>query len=40
MARGTYLRETLVPILDDHLHAELDTKTFGRYQDMKERYGL
>ncbi|MFV1986351.1 MAG: hypothetical protein ACC682_03680 [Gemmatimonadota bacterium] len=40
MARGAYLRETLVPILDDYLHADLDTKTFGRYQDMKERYRL
>lgn len=40
MARGAYLRETLVPILDAHLTPELDAKSFGRYQDMKERYDL
>ncbi|MDX1394338.1 MAG: hypothetical protein R3195_08105 [Gemmatimonadota bacterium] len=40
MARGEYLRKTLVPLLDAHLHPDLDGKTFGRYQTMKERYGL
>jgi len=40
MARGQYLRETLIPLLDEHLHADLDEKTFGRYESMKERYGL
>ena len=40
MARGSYLRETLVPLLDEHLHAGLDGKTFARYRDMKRRYGL
>ena len=40
MARGGFLRDTLVPLLDRHLHPGLDAKTFGRYQDMKERYGL
>jgi len=40
MARGSFLRETLAPLLDEHLHADLDEKTFGRYRDMKNRYGL
>jgi len=40
MARGAYLRDELVPLLDAHLPADLDVKTFGRYLDMKERYGL
>ena len=40
MARGPFLRETLVPILDAHLRPELDGKTYARYQLMKERYRL
>jgi hypothetical protein len=40
MARGEYLRETLMPILEEHLHEGLDARTFGRYQNMKERYSL
>lgn len=40
MARGACLRETLVPILDRCLTAELDGKSFERYRAMKERYGL
>ena len=40
MARGEYLRDSLVPLLDEHLHPALDAKTFGRYTVMKERYGL
>lgn len=40
MARGEFLRDELVPLLDEHLPADLDEKTFGRYVDMKRRYGL
>jgi len=40
MARGRFLRDTLVPLLDKHLHPDLDGKTFGRYTDMKKRYSL
>ena len=40
MARGPFLREQLVPILDRNLSAELDGKSFARYRAMKERYRL
>lgn len=40
MARGPYLRETLLPILDQHLTDELDAKSYRRFVHMKERYGL
>ena len=40
MARGTFLREVLVPLLDRRLTQDLDTKAFHRYETMKERYGL
>ena len=40
MARGSFLRETLVPILEQHLSAELDEKSYRRYVEMKDRYGL
>ena len=40
MARGRFLRETIVPLLDVHLHADLDAKTFDRYTEMKTRYDL
>jgi hypothetical protein len=40
MARGAYLKETLVPLLDRHLDPTLDTRTWRRYQEMKRRYGL
>jgi hypothetical protein len=40
MARGAFLREDLVPLLDQFLDAALDAKTFRRYQEMKTRYGL
>jgi hypothetical protein len=40
MARGAYLREVLVPLLDRRLTAELDGKTHHRYLEMKRRYGL
>ena len=40
MARGAYLREELVPLLDQHLDPALDAKAHRRYQEMKRRYGL
>lgn len=40
MARGSYLANTLVPLLDRYLSPELDEHAWNRYQDMKERYGL
>lgn len=40
MARGAYLKETLVPLLDRHLSADLDVKSYTRYQEMKWKYGL
>jgi len=40
MARGAYLRETLVPLLDAALSPEIDEPSYQRYQAMKERYGL
>lgn len=40
MARGAFLRETLLPLLEAHLRPDLDGKTFGRYEEMKTRYGL
>jgi hypothetical protein len=40
MARGRFLREELVPLLDRHLTADLDDWAFQRYSTMKARYGL
>lgn len=40
MARGRFLRETMVPLLDEHLTEELDAKQHRRYREMKERYDL
>ncbi len=40
MARGEFLRDTLIPLLDTHLHPGLDQKSFGRYSDMKANYHL
>lgn len=40
MARGEFLREELVPLLDRYLVPELDLRTFGRYQEMKRRYRI
>ena len=40
MARGRYLREVLIPILDQHLTPEIDEYAWGRYLAMKDRYGL
>jgi hypothetical protein len=40
MARGRFLRDELVPLLDHHLTPELDEWAFQRYTTMKARYGL
>ena len=40
MARGVFLRQELVPLLDQYLAADLDRKAFVRFQAMKERYRL
>jgi hypothetical protein len=40
MARGPYLREVIVPLLDRCLSPTLDTKSWHRFQAMKERYRL
>lgn len=40
MARGEFLRERLVPLLDARLSAAIDGRAFGRYREMKRRYGL
>jgi len=38
MARGSYLREVILPLLDEHLTADLDTRSAERYEQMKARY--
>lgn len=40
MARGAFLREELVPMLDRCFSPGLDEKQHGRYREMKETYGL
>jgi len=40
MARGPFLREHLVPLLDAHLTADLDGRAHSRYQEMKRAYRL
>ena len=40
MARGEFLRRTLVPWLDTRLTSELDRRTFDRFVEMKRRYRL
>lgn len=40
MARGAFLRDVLVPILDRHLTADIDAKAAARFAAMKARYGL
>lgn len=40
MARGEVLRDVLVPLLDTLPMAEIDDHVYGRYLDMKSRYGL
>ncbi len=38
MARGNYLREVLMPILDEYLTTQLDVAGAERYEEMKARY--
>lgn len=40
MARGPFLRERLLPLLERRLSADLDGKSFERFLAMKERYRL
>jgi hypothetical protein len=40
MARGPFLHDVMIPLLERHLSPELDTRTFERFQTMKARYGL
>lgn len=40
MARGIFLRETLVPLLDRWLEPEIDERAYRRYREMKQRYRL
>jgi hypothetical protein len=40
MARGEFLRRTLVPWLDAGLTPGLDRRTYDRFVEMKRRYGL
>jgi hypothetical protein len=38
MLRGIYLRDEILPILDQALSPDLDSYSFERYQQMKTRY--
>ena len=40
MARGRFLREVLVPILDVYLQPSFSRRVYDRYQAMKDRYHL
>lgn len=40
MARGRFLRERLLPILERHLTPELDGRAHARLAEMRSRYGL
>jgi hypothetical protein len=40
MARGAFLREQLVPLLDSYLTPDLDGRSYSRYREMKTRYGV
>ncbi len=40
MARGTFLRDTILPLLEEHLTPELDAKAHRRFEEMKGRYRL
>jgi hypothetical protein len=40
MARGVYLKESLVPLLDEHLTPDVDEYAWQRYLTMKDRYGI
>jgi len=38
MARGTFLRDRLIPILDERLTPQLDARAWHRYQQMRASY--
>lgn len=38
MARGAYLRDQIVPLLDAYLTDQIDAKASARYREMKSRY--
>jgi hypothetical protein len=40
MARSTFLRETIVPLLDRYLRPDHSERVWRRYQAMKRLYGL
>ncbi len=40
MARGVFLRQELLPLLERHLTPDLDGKAYARFQEMKTRYRL
>lgn len=40
MARGPFLRDTLLPILEAHLRPEHSARVWDRYQEMRVRYRL
>jgi hypothetical protein len=40
MARGEFLREHLVPLLEARLTPELDARAWRRFREMVRRYGL
>ena len=40
MARGAYLRDELVPLLEEYLKPELDGKAYRRFVEMVDRYRL
>lgn len=40
MARGPFLREALVPLIDTHLTDQLDGRAYARFHAMRERYEI
>ncbi|MGH9164778.1 MAG: hypothetical protein ACRDZW_04595 [Acidimicrobiales bacterium] len=40
MARGDFLRSTLLPLLDRYLHPSRSERVFDRFQAMKAQYDL
>jgi len=38
MARGTFLRDTLLPVLEEGLSPQLDPPAYQRFEAMKARY--
>ena len=40
MARGAFLRDRLLPLLERHLTEDLDPQAHARFRAMRERYGV